>query len=168
MRLPPLPGSLGYCVWIKVLRGGSVSASVDLAVSEGNHSNTWQPIIVNAPRANSTSATFGVTPFASFDNSLQGDVEFDFQTATLMPRPLTSCPRWTLDNLATGRSLSNVPPQYPVIEHPQWTGPAPQAAAPYSQGPIAPAYVPGPNTLPQFPSNKPAPAAPSNAPGGKK
>ena len=167
---PPLPSSLGFCTWIKVVHGGAVGVSVDGNGVGSMRSHIWEPLIAYAPIAMSSNTQVNVLPFASFDTPVPrlGEVEFYIQAATLALHPLATCPQKTLNSLAAGRQPPNLPPQYPVIEHPQWTDPAPQSAAPYGQGAIAPAYVPGPNTLPPPPSNAAAPAAPSNAPGGKK
>ena len=167
---PALPTSFGFCVWIKVVHGGKVAAGLYGATTDGNHSGAWQPIIVNQPNAISQDAGFGVFPFATLDRTLPrlGEVEFYLQAATLAAHPLTACPQQTLNSLAGGRQRLNLPPQYPVIEHPQWTGASPLATAPYGQGAITPAFVPGPITPPPPPSNAPTPAVPSNAPGGKK
>ena len=167
---PTMPHAISFCVWIKVVHGGAAAVAISGAVGGAAPTGAWQQLLVNVPNATSSFPGVNLLPFASFDNSTPrlGEVEFYLQAATLSLHPLTTCPQRTLDSLATGSQRLSLPPQYPVIEHPQWTVPAPLVDAPYGQGTITPAYVPGPNTPPPPPSNAPVLAAPSNTPGGKK
>jgi hypothetical protein len=162
---PPTPHPAFFCVWVKVVQAGYAEAQISGAGSGGVPTGAWQYFV--GSRADATTNVPVLTVHADRTSSaIAGDVEFYVRSATFTLEPLTACPLRTRDSLAAGRPTLNAPPRYPAIEHPQWTAPASQGAAPYGQGSIAPAYVPGPNALPPSPSN--GPAAPANAPGGKK